>query len=660
MAMTSSAPQHASKSVPPRGNELFRTAEEDMRRWELDLRYKLPGPVVEEIIALANLRTNEKFDQIIGVLSERYDQLKRLYEKFAAVKDQNEYRECLKRFFELVHPRDVLTELKAVLTFPEIRTNYELFIEQCASRPYGEVFARYRWNEEVYVRLEAGILTHSKRLMEPLEKHARQIADHVDLLEDMKDSAVGKGIIKIGSRVAGSLLAGPIGSLAARGLTSLFMEDDREKIPASLERVEAQWNAFSDTLDEFIRETRVIYRYVLLTLYGGTLLKVQEDLHARQLRITDINLLDHDFLLELTEEETQRVLDWAESSGRKIEQAIMGKQSDAALSASQIFYQTVSSSSVHSGVLVQENRSLLYQANLYKAAAICLKASEFAAQDPQRFAGLLQQYYLQAPMLVNDKDMEPWLSETLLPLSLKYIHISLSAKKDDALLAMADYFERMFERTGKQLMWTGEQVSGEMDTVVLLLNRMLFKNKPSQRPLAEAMREELPNPEALKQLASRYTALSKGDAFARELRNGKMELIGFRIGSVLFAPMRWVIGHWKLTMAAAILGVGIYGYAAGWWQALLPDSTAPKTEERAVQDVPDKAWPTSSVTVMAEQANVRLGPGTDYEVVEVVNKGDSLVFLQETLMSEGGVEWLNVELPDGRTGWISGKIVDPS
>jgi len=58
-------------------------------------------------------------------------------------------------------------------------------------------------------------------------------------------------------------------------------------------------------------------------------------------------------------------------------------------------------------------------------------------------------------------------------------------------------------------------------------------------------------------------------------------------------------------------------------------------------------------TVDAAALNVRQGPGTAYEILAVVNAGDSLTVTGR----DATASWYQVRLADGRQGWVSGALV---
>jgi len=78
----------------------------------------------------------------------------------------------------------------------------------------------------------------------------------------------------------------------------------------------------------------------------------------------------------------------------------------------------------------------------------------------------------------------------------------------------------------------------------------------------------------------------------------------------------------------------------------LPTKTPIK--KPAVTTVPELP---SQVTVIVATANIRSGPGTNYGIVGSAKQGEKLAVLGE----EG--DWCNVELPDGKTGWIYKKLI---
>lgn len=90
-----------------------------------------------------------------------------------------------------------------------------------------------------------------------------------------------------------------------------------------------------------------------------------------------------------------------------------------------------------------------------------------------------------------------------------------------------------------------------------------------------------------------------------------------------------------------ILGVLVFGFGMGGLNAQAQVNQSPSTEEAQVQQAEN--------TVVTSRRNnyVREGPGSFHELTEIVKRDVPLLVLD----TKNG--WIKVELPDGRTGWIS-------
>ncbi len=69
---------------------------------------------------------------------------------------------------------------------------------------------------------------------------------------------------------------------------------------------------------------------------------------------------------------------------------------------------------------------------------------------------------------------------------------------------------------------------------------------------------------------------------------------------------------------------------------------------------PPTSTPQPQIEVIASSANVRQGPGANYEVVGVMVAGDTAVILAKT--QDGS--WYNVQLADGSRVWVASSVVE--
>lgn len=75
----------------------------------------------------------------------------------------------------------------------------------------------------------------------------------------------------------------------------------------------------------------------------------------------------------------------------------------------------------------------------------------------------------------------------------------------------------------------------------------------------------------------------------------------------------------------------------------------------ALRGAPAAAEDEVFARVVVDEAELRAGPGASYRVLHRAVRGDSLLVTRR----EGGGYWLEVQLPDGRTGYLLGEVVEP-
>jgi len=99
------------------------------------------------------------------------------------------------------------------------------------------------------------------------------------------------------------------------------------------------------------------------------------------------------------------------------------------------------------------------------------------------------------------------------------------------------------------------------------------------------------------------------------------------------------------------LKISLPGGKSGWiagWLATVTETAAP------AQQPPQNTVKVKQATVTASLLNVRSGPGTSYDIVTQVSKGEKY-----TITDTSG-QWLKISLPGGKSGWIAGWLATVS
>ena len=113
-----------------------------------------------------------------------------------------------------------------------------------------------------------------------------------------------------------------------------------------------------------------------------------------------------------------------------------------------------------------------------------------------------------------------------------------------------------------------------------------------------------------------------------------------------------------LAVAAAPTNTTVPTITATWTPSPSPTSSpthTPTAEPTAVTD--PSVTPPATFRVDVSSANLRRGPGTNYEVDGYVLLGQSVIVLAR---NDGAFIWYNVLTEDGRTGWVAADIGSPT
>ncbi len=148
---------------------------------------------------------------------------------------------------------------------------------------------------------------------------------------------------------------------------------------------------------------------------------------------------------------------------------------------------------------------------------------------------------------------------------------------------------------------------------------------------------------------SRIVAATSVEGKAKDFSLGGLLLSGVSVGGV-------ALGGYSKTPVEKAIRIAL-GEAVKFIVAQTPAKYFHHIGDQLQREQPtsDTASITSElpgqIFVIAVSANIRSGPGTEYRIIGSVKKGERLAVLGE----EG--DWYNVELADGKRGWIHKKLI---
>ncbi|MFD1739540.1 SH3 domain-containing protein [Bacillus salitolerans] len=638
---------------------VFLHPKQQYEKIQRELQIHLLPEVAEEVEAYVQHKCEEQFQVIHGTLSARYDALRKyVYEPLQKVESKEEFHECIRQFFTYTNVTDVIEELKELFILDHLQEDYESFLEGMSKNEYGKIFQHLSFDRSIFVFLQQGLLSDLDQLSDQLTEYALAVKAYSELLQKMKSQAAGRTFAKIGASIFGSLIAGPFGAFAARGMMSSFY-DENSRIGQAMEEVDEAWNAYTDSLIAFLNDFEVKYRHVMMAMYGGVMLKANHHFTSYKMEFSALATLSQNYELCLVKDEEAKTVKWANETISTIQALFNQKEYTKALQIADPFFHYVNQSPVLGRTIVKENRSVKYFAHLMKFSAIGFYINETKKTNLQKAIEMIHELFKQNPMILQDSDIQNIGAPTQTELGMFFVHQSLGEKKLDRLETLLDYMQRILDRWTEGGTEPGEQVSDvdEFPSFMIALCAFLEEKKKWKHPIIDASKQAIITPSSIRQTKKQYSQFGGKDAFSRYLSVGVVTVpLFYGLGLLVrpFFALGKMLSFKKVAIASiiAVVAIGLYvkrDYLLAFGGNLFLKSEEPTSGEPVEID--------TYLTITTDSANIRDIPSLqDSNVVTVVSSGSELLFLNEEMEDEEGRLWYKIEAPDGVIGWISSKI----
>ncbi|MFC4411819.1 SH3 domain-containing protein [Chungangia koreensis] len=616
-----------------------------------DLQNRLNQEVYNEVNAYSQLLTDQAMEQVWNHLRRRYEELDRL-EKSVPDEPSKEDRDYfLKQFFKLTDPSHVSADLQRALQFKKIEKDYAEFIKKMSLGEYGELFKRYRYPAEFFNGIQHGILHSVDNIVHALKSYAESVGRYALTLDSVAKSAKDKAFIKGTASVLGLLVGIPF---AGAGVGALMGGSDQSKISDSLDNVFEDWDEYVDHFYGFLQTLEQTYRLAMAALYGGTILRVNDQLNQLNIAFSQMALLSKDYALELNGQERKETEKWLRESVSGIKQLLTKKLWKDAIRISQELYLTVKSQPVAARTEMYGGKSAIYEAHLY----YYLSFQEALLEEYQNghydsFYTTVKKLYSDMPLTVLDKNIDSNFSKTG-DLLFRFIKEALKRDRTEDLLIAHKYLERVGKRWKRDGSYLGETTkdaeafTDELKAFYLLENFLYIQcgYEIEFQFLDGSLKRR-----QIRELIKIDEAIGRPDSLT--------DFLKFQYRSALFHSFKTSLTKNKKWLVAAVLaiGVGTGGFVYGneivekaKGISLFADNSEAETEIVATAPI--------YLMINTEYANVRSEPSLSSSIVDSVDQSIQLEYLHKEATDSEYRTWLLVKLPDGKDGWISSKITE--
>ena len=240
-----------------------------------------------------------------------------------------------------------------------------------------------------------------------LTAYDNQIKEHVDLLKREQSSKGLRFISKMVVKGIGHAALGPFGSIGAGLLMNAFF-DQRSLVGQSLTKVENQLFSFLDELNDTLEKMKIAYKYVLLALYGGALIKVNQVLKNYHLELYSLNLLTYEFTVSYIGREAVNFSLWAERQVFMIKRKIEEEKWDEAYVMTDKFYHYVKEQPGAFPIVLKNGRSVVRESSLLKYVVISKMAEVRKQQQNGKWIPFIQEIFQQLPFIVRKEEVEEY------------------------------------------------------------------------------------------------------------------------------------------------------------------------------------------------------------------------------------------------------------
>lgn len=295
------------------GSLLLAESAPEVGEFDERLRRDLPQHLYESVLSWVSEAGIGLTVPLWNVIGQRCDEHEALAAQAEREESEEQGRARVRRYFETVNPGPIAGDMVAAARLPDFMAHYRQSVGRLAEDAViGPIVRRYIVPDAVLRRLCTSCVEPLQTCQTTLEGLGRAIRAHVGLLRSLRNKQTIKTGVGVAAAIAGGLLLGPLG--LAAGAVVAGISDPTAKISQSAGRVEDAFHRFRDDFVTAVEQVDANVQAVYLSLYGGLVLRVEEDLAALGRTLKWLNLEAGTAEVGLSEYESERYAEWASST----------------------------------------------------------------------------------------------------------------------------------------------------------------------------------------------------------------------------------------------------------------------------------------------------------------------------------------------------------
>lgn len=489
------------------------------------LNLKVSGQVFDEINSYIDEKVEKKFAAIDNSYNHYYRSVVNLKEELDQNLAKEELDNSLDEFFKKVSPGLIAMDFRVIWTFEDIEKEYNEVVSGLQFGKHGYVFERYIFSEPVFQYLVAGLSYPLVNELIPLLKEYADIFRQIEMYSE-NSSSDNYGIFVTNLIQACSVrFEEGEGTFSAEGMT-----DYEKKLVISLQEA---WDKLLQAFELAIDELKKLYKFTLLSLFGGLILNVTDDFRALALKIKSVSFAPLAFESGSDLENISGAIsDFNETIEKTIQLKAEGDLSRV-IQLSDDVCRIVKADELLKACHVSPFGSAIYVAGLNRYAIIASYLWDIRETNHTEFVSLYEHLYSLLDVIVNDEDAATLEAPSQNDLFAHYLHLLVNSEEFnlERTTVIFDYLMQMVNRYENGIFYQGEVIADDNEFYTLLVLAAQFVgSKGTVHPFINICNYSDLSKEAVEPILSEY----KKDFFADNFYKHFQSSIATKLMNIVF------------------------------------------------------------------------------------------------------------------------------
>lgn len=416
-----------------KGKADFFDANEQIQMLKQILKDLLPFQVFEEITTYVARKNEKKFASIENLFQHYLHSITN--EKLSS-----------DDFLKKVSPGLIAMDLRVIYTFENIEKDYLNFLDELQQNKSESVFERYYLHSDIFTYLNEGLSTSLIQCLIPkLNVYAYELTKVDTYLQNF-----------VGEKLE-SLIAALSHRFNSDSADLNFGETLSSTDLQIVEQLINAWNQFFTSFEKSVLELKELNELVLLSLYGGLLLRASSDFSSLGMTVKELFISPASIKLEFNKEcIDDAIYDFNETLIKIEDLKVKGEWQKAATFSDEVF-RLIQTDEMIKARNVSPFGSAIYVAGItkYANAFVCLANIE---NDKIQFINKFENLYSSLNVIIKDEDLLKLEITQQFNSLIKYMNILVELNCVQRVSVVFDYAVRMIERFDKGLLFQGEDI----------------------------------------------------------------------------------------------------------------------------------------------------------------------------------------------------------